>query len=575
MNNTAEDSNIGSEPSTPIFFHFNSALPNTCSSNDAIRALALQLVHAHRDNSSTLSALGLLIRSTSGQQKASFDDAVSVLGLLVNQHSTFIVIDGLDECSDHESLLSLVLHLCQISDCRVIFLSRPNISIPIQYRQSVQETPNFMYLDESHNISDIESFITSNLESMAEHGLFGSHVNPLTIPASQVGRRADGMFLWATLLINYLRSPGLSPHERRLTLEQASLLEGLDSLYSGILTLLSRRFLNEKRIAVDIFRWLSFSIKSLSTEALHTALAVIPGQPTTQEQYLVNFANSVSTLTCALVEVSTNGKVRFIHRSVKEYLKSSACQSSEFSLYDENTVHAHLAARCISYLAYDLPKRPLEKLEPYATSSNMSFRTSRTNSTAVTKGSNDSGYRSMSSSDSEAVAHGSHAKRAFDKNFPLLRYASLCWPVHLTRALSSLNPTSTPSLLYPTTVNINHTSPWLPVLSHFLTDRLAVTVWVEASWRYHFPPNISRLVPLVLGLTENTPPNSIQDRELRWVVHGLRQLSEVLTELRNDYSITLANNPSLIWQRSVHGTTDGVFWPVWDEARGRVYEGGV
>lgn len=572
LKNTAEDSNIGSEPPTTIFFHFNSTLTNICSSNEAVRALALQLVHAHRGNSSTLSALGLLIRRTSGQQKASFDDAVSVLGLLLKQHSTFIVVDGVDECSDQETFLSLLLHLCQISDCRAIFLSRPNISIPIQPQGHVQGAPTFMYLDESHNISDIESFITSNLQCMADHGLFGTHANSFTIPALQVGRRANGMFLWATLLINYLRSPGLSPHERRLTLEQASLLEGLESLYSGILAMLSRRFMNEKRIAVDIFRWLSFSIKSLSTEALHAALAIIPGQPTTPEQYLVNFANSVSTLTCALVEVSLNGKVRFIHRSVKEYLMSPACQTSEFSLCDENTVHAHLAARCISYLAYNLPKRPLEKLEPYATSSNMSFRTSRTSSTAATNGSHDSGYRSMSSSDSEAVAQKGQSKRAFDKSFPLLRYASLCWPVHLTRALSS--QTQPPSSnLSSITSNINHATPWLPILSQFLTVRLAVTVWVEGSWRYHFPPNLSRLVPLISRLTANTSPNSIQERELRWVVHGLKQLSEALNELRNDYGVTLANNPSLIWQRSIQGATDGMFWPVWDEARGRVYGG--
>jgi hypothetical protein len=53
----------------------------------------------------------------------------------------------------------------------------------------------------------------------------------------------------------------------------------------------------------------------------------------------------------------------------------------------------------------------------------------------------------------------------------------------------------------------------------------------------------------------------------------LKQLSEALNELRNDYGVTLANNPSLIWQRSIQGATDGMFWPVWDEARGRVYGG--
>ena len=567
MASTAEDFNIGSEPPTTAFFHFSSTDPNSASSNEAVRALAVQLVHAHRMAKPTLSALGLLIKKTSGQQKASFDDAVAVLRLLLKQHSTFIIIDGLDECADYDLFLSLAFEFCQSSDCRIIILSRPTITIPMQYQNNVNELPHVLQLHESHNASDIESFITSNLDWMARQGLFGSNIHSLLSVGSEVSQRANGMFLWATLLMNYLRSAGLSPHERRSTLEQANLLEGLESLYGGMLNMLSRRFANEKRIAVDTFRWLSFSIKSLSIQALHTALAIIPGQPTAPDQYLIHFADSISRLTCALVEIS-NGRIRFIHRSVKEYLKSPACQP-EFSLYDEAVVHAHLAARCLSYLAYDLPKHPLQKLDPYAGSSNVSLRTSRTTST---NGTNDSGYRSMSSSDSEAAAGKGRKKNTFDVNFPLLRYAALCWPVHLTRSLSSPTMTSPAVMNYHLqpfsgSHNAPRAIPWLPVLSHFLTDRLATTAWVEASWRYNLPPNISRLMPLVSTLKDTIPPNSNDGREIKWVFQGLKQLSEALNELRNDYGATLGQNPSLIWQWNIRSATEGTFWPVWDERR--------
>ncbi|KAF2117823.1 hypothetical protein BDV96DRAFT_570977 [Lophiotrema nucula] len=566
----AEDLSIDDMPPTTAFFHFNSTHSCRCNTTEAFRALAAQLVHAHRTDRRTLDALALLMRRTTGQQKASSDDALAVLSILLRQHPTFLVFDGIDECNDVELFLTMIPELCRISDCRVILLSRPTLSIPLEYQQWASKSPHVVSLDDSHNAADIASYVTDHLNQMADQGYFGINMDRSVIPS--VAGRANGMFLWATLLIKYLQSPGLSPNERRLALEGASLLEGLEALYHGILAMLERRFGAEKKIAADIFRWLSLSIKPLDMNALHTALAITPGHQTTRESHLLHFTDSISRLTCALVEVA-DGRARFIHRSVKEYLQSPACQDSEFSLFDEGAVHGHLAARCISYLANDTPKRPLVRLLPYrpqvtsiTTSSGMSFRTSS---------SGDSGYKSLSSSDTENFATASsqpaaHNSPPFDATMPFLRYASLCWPVHLTRALSNPLPRPPPAF---NNVDPFYYSPWLPVLSQFLTDRAAVTTWVEASWRYSLPPNLSRLVPLLLTTKSEIPPATIEGRELRWVLHGLRQLSDALNELRGEYGVTLRENASLIWQWNIQAATEGGFWPVWDERRGCVYGG--
>ncbi|KAF2266654.1 hypothetical protein CC78DRAFT_531460 [Lojkania enalia] len=561
LSTEAEYLNISDEPPAIAFFHFNSTRQVCIHSSDAFRALAVQLVHMHRTNRNTLDALALLMRQTSGQPKASSDDIVAVLALLLRQHSTFLVIDGVDECSDIEIFLATISELCCTSDCRVILLSRPNLEIPLEYQKLASNSPHILSLNDSHNANDIASFISENLNRMADQGYFGISMDRSLIP--HVASRANGMFLWASLLMKYLQSPGLSPNERRVALEGASLLEGLSSLYRGMLNILDRRFGQEKKIAADIFRWLSFSINPLCLEALRTALAIRPGQPTTEDHRLLHFNDSINRLTCALVEV-TDGNARFIHRSVREYLESPECQESYFSLFDESAVHGHLAARCISYLAIDTPRRPLQRLQPYrpainsiATSSGMSFRTS---------GSGDSGYRSMSSSDTEGFATVEQAPTAppFDTRLPFLRYAALCWPIHLTRALSNPSPRSIIHSQSMTNDPFAHT-PWLPTLSHFLTERTAVTTWVEASWRYNLPPNLSRLVPLLISIRKDIPPATIEGRELRWVVQGLRQLSDALNELRGDYGVTLKENPSLIWQWNIQAATEGGFWPVWDE----------
>lgn len=567
LTSEAEDLNISDEPPTTAFFHFNAAHLYCTHPNDALRALAAELVHTHRHNHSTLDALSLLMRKTSSQEKASSDDVLAVLSLLLRQHSTFLVIDGVDECSDVELFLTLIPELCRKSDTRVIFFSRPDIDMPLEYQKWASDSLHIVRLHAQHNAADIETYVTENLNRLADQGYFGVGMDRSLI--SHVATRSNGSFLWASLLLKYLQAPELSPNERRVSLEQAHLLEGLDSLYRLVLITLDRKNSRDKSTAADIFRWLALSIKRLCVPKLQTALAVMSEQPIEEDQLLLNLPDNIPSLTCGLVEV-TNCSVLFSHRSVKEHLQSAEFQDSDFSLFDESLAQAHLAARCLSYLANNVPKRPLQRLQPYIRPA-IPLQTPSSGISIRTGSSRDSGYKSMSSaSDTDGVGLD-HPQQVptFDANMPFLRYAALCWPVHLTRALS--NPPSRSNTTNQRSSDPFSQTPWLPALSQFLTQRSTVTTWVEASWRYSLPPNLSRLIPLLINIKSEIPPATIEGRELRWVVHGLRQLSDALNELRGDYGATLRDNPSLIWQWNIQAATEGGFWPVWDERRGCVH----
>ncbi|KAF2652460.1 hypothetical protein K491DRAFT_718890 [Lophiostoma macrostomum CBS 122681] len=571
LSTEAEDLNISDEPPSTIFFHFNSAHLYCTEPGDALRALATQLVHIHRHDRSTLDALSLLMRKTPSQELASSNDVLEVLSLLLRQHPTFLVIDGVDECVDSQLFLSWIPELCRKSDARVIFFSRPTIEIPLQYQKWDTGSPHIITLNETQNAHDIDLYLNENLNQLADQGYFGASMDRSLI--TSLASRSQGDFLWAGLLMKYLSSPDVSPDERRASLQQAHLLEGTESLYRLILIGLDRKAHGDKRVVADTFRWLAFSIKRLCIPKLQTALTIGSGHghpANTRDTNLSNLAESLPRLTCGLVEV-TNSTVLFFHRSTKVYLQSIECQDSMFSLFDESAAHGHLAARCLSYLANDIPKRPLQRLQPYirptalTTPSGLSIRTGS---------SRDSGYKSMSSaSDTEAslLDPSTSQTPTFDLGMPFLRYAALCWPVHLTRALSTLTPAAPRAALTTehTSSSFAHT-PWLPVLSQFLTDRIAVTTWVEASWRYHLPPNLARLIPLLLSVKSEMPPATIEGREVKWVVQGLRQLSEALTELRDEYGASLGENASLIWQWNIQAATVG-FWPVWDERRGGVH----
>lgn len=498
----------------------------------------------------------------SGQRRASGDDVDAILKVLLRQSPTFLVIDGVDECTDKDILLTKVYDLCQVTDCRILFLSRPNISFPWCFPRKESESRKF-FLNHLHNLKDIESYLLVSFDRMASDDLFGRREIPSKM-LQNVSRRANGMFLWAKLLVNYLHLEALSPYERLSTISDASLLEGLDGLYHGILLMLSQRYKKEKIVAADIFRWLSTSLYELNAKALHTALAITPGSPTFELQYLSNFSASIPKITCALVEVDDQGIVNFIHLSLKEYLESSecACRNPEFSLFQKNALHEHLAIRCLSYLTHDIPKKPFK---------------------ALTSPKKQAGGDARITTSADVHRLEESIKDKVDSSFPLLRYAALCWPEHLTRSLSpgkdEVEAVASPSRWASPvsdsgrissrnrvpSQDLHLSEEWRPMLARFLVDRLTVTTWVEASWTYGLPPKLSRLVSLVEELRKHTIPKFLEDRELWWIALGLNQLSEALRDTNKKHHMLLKADPTSIWKKDITAATDSKFWPVWDE----------
>ncbi|CAO2658715.1 Nn.00g064380.m01.CDS01 [Neocucurbitaria sp. VM-36] len=561
----AEYLDIDDEPPSTAFFHIVHHRPESGNPDDLFRALACQLMHAHRHDRSTLDAVCLLMRKTSFREMATSDEVLDVLSLLLRQHPTFLVIDGIDGSSDAEALLASLARVCRRSDAKVILFSRPNIRIPLEYQKWASDAPHIVPLTAEHNVSVMEHFVAQILNRMADRGFFGISLDRTLMP--QVAKIAKGEFLWASMLLKFLQSTVLSSDERRAILENIQALEGLESLYRNILGVLERRPKREKRIIADVFRWLSFPINQLCPSALRAALSTFDVS-TSEDSCLADVLETLPELSCGLIDVEDT-TITFAHESIREYLQSHLSQDSYFSLYDETSAHAHLASRCLSYLAHDVPKRPLGGLSPrirpvlptVPTGSGVSLRTSK---------SGDSGYKSRSSSDGgnhliQPTVHNHYNDAGtqnirvipFDTNFPFLRYAALCWPIHLSRALAD----STTHSHFPTSHEPYATVPYLPALSAFLTSRLAITAWVEASFRYSLPPTLTRLVGPLSDLKGEISPATAEGKELRLVVSKLRELSEWLVELKREHVEIMRENPSLIWQ------IDGDYWPVWEHIR--------
>jgi hypothetical protein len=560
----AEDPDLCDEPPATAYHHFSNLLSEDNRPEDAFRTMSCQLLQTHRYDRSTLDAVSLLLRKTSFREHATTDEVLDVLLLLLRQHPTFIVVDGIDECSDTEMLLASLARLCRGSDTRVIIFSRPNLRIPLEYQKWASDAPHILPLTNKHNAVAIDGLVVPEMNRLADQGFFGISMDRVLI--SEVANIADGDFSWASTLMRFLQSPLLSSKERLDILQGIRSLQGLESLFRVVFDALARHPPTEKRIITDTFRWLSFPINRMCPGALHAALSTY--NPNVSDgSHTTDIMQALPELTCGLLRV-VNDDIAFAHETIRDYLHDPVSQGSEFSLCDESSVHAHLAARCLTYLAHDIPKRPLGALQPHNAARPPVIPTS-SGSSQRTSASGDSGYKSLSSLDGDTNTHAAptiptqhNNSRAnsirivpFDTHLPFLRYAALCWPIHLSRALS-------PSSHYATTPPTD-TLAYLPALSAFLASRLAVTVWVEASFRYNLPPTLTRLVGPLSDLKGEISPATVEGKELRLVVNEIRGLSERLVNLKKEHEGVMRVNPSLIWQMDEPGAD--AYWPVWEE----------
>lgn len=531
----------------------------------ALQSIATQIVKTYKADKLDIDALSILLNETgSGQTEASTDDLMTILGILLRRHPTYIIVDGVDECDEPDRLLQHLLTLCRIHDCRLLLLSRPTIELT---SRSLIDTPQevqscILSLTGSLNFNDIQDFLVAHLRRLAESGSFGNHkLKAIKETSFALAEHANGMFLWARLFVNYLYCSALTPRDRFLALTKPSQLEGIENLYDRILSLLGKNNQQEKLIADDIIQWVSGSLYPLSISSLHVALAIIPGQPTIPLQYLNDFPACIPRITCALVEITELGNLGFIHLSFKEYLESKGDNSELLSLHDTAGVNCHIASKCLSYLAYDVPARPLQNVRP-VDMVNCGWL-------------EEAGASSIQArpEDERRVAK-SETLQNLAKRYPLLRYAALSWSTHLMRAHGSENSelgdyhdTRGPLEVERSQSRLDELlkkkDAWTTILARFLVDRKCVTTWVEACCIFQYSPRLFQLIPLLEYLRERGSARTMADRELWWIVSGLQQLDGALKNLWEQYRTALRRNPSLIWQDRITAAEDEHFWPVW------------
>jgi len=446
-----------------FFQHDNQASVNATA---AYRSILAQYFWKHRDDVAILDRFAFAIDDVGqGQQIASESALLDLLSACLDEHSA-LVIDGVDECLDNDSLLKSLLRISNTAEPKILVLSRINVaglkrSVPLDAQIS------FSKGDVSR---DIRRFCDRQLREL--------FLDEILSPAAEVQqdnlldclvRGADGMFLWARLMFNFLRSPCLTPMQRLRSITEISFPEGLEKIYDRILSVIALSGPYAERLAAKVLLWLAYSVSRLSSRQIRQGL-IVDGclEPEMAVEDVSEF-ESAAIMSCAgLVERFTVGSslaslpfgassLRLCHLSVKEMVtkrfanRPGILQSSipgmaaDMYRYPHPAVaHLHLAELCLGQLLYHTEPCPL--------------------SGSPTKG--------ISGSE-------------LHEKFCLTDYAAVAWLLHLdanTLAAKSLGPSREW-----TAETRNSWSSFARTLEAFLENRLLVSTWLESFYTATFP----------------------------------------------------------------------------------------
>lgn len=490
----------------PLAFFFFDRQSRSSRSHDAFRAVLSQLIFSRRFDEIVLDIAAIAQPDhDTGQRSASDDEIFSVLHLFMLQFSDCtLVLDGIDECTDREHLLTMLSRLSlDHKNCKFFLFSRPVMKI----NKNLRTRCEIMELDSTENFGDMEVYVQSKIKELVENDEL---VIPSTTSADQVVSsivlRANGMFLWATLFLNYLRLPSLSISQRREAIEDADKFQGLYGLYDGIIALIEREYPgNSRRNIRRALSWVAGAFRTLHVDELRVAVAQTEETTFQEDDTIPNFMDAIGPMTGALIEVTKERTVRLIHITVAEYLVSISSEvPSDFKNEDDfdfkpAIVHRYVAATCLAYMSYTVP------LGPYVD-------------------------RRTSGAEFDTVL----------KDYPLLTYCSTYWVAHLREFIHNFELSScTGGLRISQELGERATS--------FLSDKSKFTSWTEIFWHLLCPNEVWAMQ----HFDWKNFPSILPDSSIRYAASLLHEAYQEHQVLAKTWGDLLEKYPEEIWQPSI------------------------
>ena len=177
----------------------------------------------------------------------------------------YVVLDGLDECSDLGKTIGFIFSLTRdAANVHLLCLSREIEPL----KKSLGGYPTIK-LDPGCTKVDIDKFLEDEIILLSES--LGQSLKEILF--ERLSRDAKGSFLWPHLMIHNLKTAS-SLLELKAMIEKVP--QGLVEMYRSVLTKLNKKSDTAQKLAKGIFMWVCCSTQPLSWLELQTALAMDP-----------------------------------------------------------------------------------------------------------------------------------------------------------------------------------------------------------------------------------------------------------------------------------------------------------
>lgn len=453
LDDLLENSHDDEDAKVTVLYHF---FKDSSEFSDPITSYRVMLAQALHQNRHDIAMIDRFVFAmddhSSGQLTATATELLDLFNLCLDYlDKVYIVLDGIDECRDAEKLMDGLTHCACGERYPLLLLSRLNVApLLIQIAE-----PQRITMSNGGVASDIRLYVKRKLEILKKQRLLPNDVlvGQLT---DQLVKGAGHMFLWARLMVIFLKSPALTPKQRLRTISSISLPEGLDPMYSRIFSLIAEAPEPEIRLAMAILTWLAGTRRSISEAELQEALIYDRSEADFDENDGFEDFRYAVVMTCqGLVEPSSSLQnhphgdkhFQFVHLSAKAFFlnlqpgsRAASVLPEKLGPYLQTTeeINWRIASVCLQYLSRKMPRGPL----------------------------------------SGRIEKGVEITSLMTR-LPLVSYASTWWVDHLA-ATSGTGSISQDSSACPPK---NERSLFVEMQT-FLSDSYVITAWIEASYYY-------------------------------------------------------------------------------------------
>lgn len=210
-----ELSTILPKDSSVYYFFFRSGIPTLDNFSAAYRAILAQILKTFGKYKQIIDKFVFAMHEpATAQITASRFDLIELLQICSSSiGNCFLVLDGIDECVDHLRLITDLQKITQDSEAKLLMFSRPNVDEIDKTFGNVQLMELSIDRATAGLVADIHLFLSRKLDLLFKNRYLPSDANKSQL-VDHLKTGADGMFLWARLMVSYLKSRALTPRQR-------------------------------------------------------------------------------------------------------------------------------------------------------------------------------------------------------------------------------------------------------------------------------------------------------------------------------------------------------------------------